>query len=198
MRADVRVIAATNRDLAKEVERGKFRADLLYRLNVFPVHVPALRERASDIPQLVMHLLARSNKRFGRNIEKVSQQTMERLTQCTWPGNIRDLQNTIERAVISSSGPTLEIDWSLLASRAASDPESTGAAVANSMEVSATSEGDDSMTLKQVERRHIIRALRQTHGVVEGPDGAAKLLNLSPSTMRFRIRRLGIARTDYA
>jgi len=198
MRADVRVIAATNRDLAKEVERGKFRADLLYRLNVFPVHVPALRERASDIPQLVMHLLARSNKRFGRNIEKVSQQTMERLTQCTWPGNIRDLQNTIERAVISSSGPTLEIDWSLLASRAASDPESTGAAVANSMEVSATSEGDDSMTLKQVERRHIIRALRQTHGVVEGPDGAAKLLNLSPSTMRFRIRKLCIARSDYA
>src|SRR5439155_512695 len=114
VRVDVRVIAATNRDLEEAVRAGRFRADLFYRLNVFPLRVPPLRERASDIPQLAMFFLSRFAKRFGRQVATIASETMDRLVSYPWPGNIRELQNVIERAVVLSRGPTLELDRDLL------------------------------------------------------------------------------------
>jgi len=108
------VIAATNRDLEEAVRAGRFRADLFYRLNVFPIQVPPLRERASDIPQLAMFFLSRFAKRFGRRVDTIASETMDRLVSYPWPGNIRELQNVIERAVVLSRGPALEIDRDLL------------------------------------------------------------------------------------
>src|SRR5207247_5827666 len=113
VRVDVRVIAATNRDLEEAVRAGRFRADLFYRLNVFPIQVPPLRERASDIPQLAMFFLSRFAKRFGRRVDTIASETMGRLVSYPWPGNIRELQNVIERAVVLSRGPAVELDRDL-------------------------------------------------------------------------------------
>jgi formate hydrogenlyase transcriptional activator len=189
LRVDVRVIAATNRSLEEAVAAGRFRADLFYRLNVFPLTVPPLRERASDIPQLVAFFVARFAKRFGKQVESASRETMERLVRYPWPGNVRELQNIIERAVVLSEGPVLELGPGLL-------PVGAGAGSAAPPAVPDPSAGLDAV-LEDVERRHISAALEQAGGVVEGPRGAARLLKLHPNTLRSRMEKLGLRRAGH-
>jgi formate hydrogenlyase transcriptional activator len=177
IKADVRVIAATNRDLLKGVKDKTFREDLYYRLNVFPIELPLLRDRAGDIPQLVHFLVSKFAMRVGKRIENVSRTAMERLLSYPWPGNVRELENVLERAVILSNSPTLEIEPELLA--------------LPSHDVVAD---DKASTLEQVEREHIARALKQTDGVINGERGAAKVLGLHPNTLRSRLKKLNIAR----
>jgi formate hydrogenlyase transcriptional activator len=193
MSVDVRVIAATNRNLREAVEAGRFRADLFYRLNVFPIEIPALRERRSDIPKLVAFSLSRVSKRLGKKIEGVSRQSMEHLLNYPWPGNIRELQNVIERAAIVSSEPILRLDRDLVpvTGAKASDnhtpgPESHPIAPASAAELP---------TLNEVERNHILAALHKSAGKIEGANGAAKILDLHPNTLRHRIQKLGIRTT---
>jgi formate hydrogenlyase transcriptional activator len=196
VRVNVRVIAATNRDLQEGVRAGRFRSDLFYRLNVLPLEVPPLRERRSDIPQLVMFFLARFGKRFGRQIETVSQDTMDRLVNYAWPGNIRELQNIIERAVALSEHSVLELDRDLVPVLSPGDHPETGSTRAQMAEAAApTSPGLAS--LEEIERSHILAVLKQTGGVIEGPKGAAKVLDLHPNTLRSRMQKLGIKRTSH-
>jgi formate hydrogenlyase transcriptional activator len=185
IRVDVRVIAATNRDLEEAVRVGRFRADLFYRLNVIPIMVPPLRARTSDIRQLVMFFLSRYSQRFGRKATSVSEETMDRLIHYSWPGNIRELQNVIERAVVVSGGAVLELDGELgpvavdghrPAVRSGSQPPPRFA------------------SLEEVERNHIVTILDQTRWVIEGPKGAAQVLKLHPNTLRSRMEKLGIKR----
>ncbi len=180
IRVDVRVIAATNRNLREEVERGRFRSDLFYRLNVVPIELPALRERRSDIPQLVAFSLSRFSKRLGKTIDGVSRQSMENLMTYPWPGNIRELQNVIERAVILATGPTLRLDSQLM-------PTSTPT---NASE--AADSAPQPLTIDEVNRNHILATLKLTAGVVDGSEGAAKILGLHPNTLRHRMKKLGI------
>jgi len=191
LRVDVRVIAATNRSLEDAVRAGRFRADLFYRLNVFPLAVPPLRERASDVPQLVMFFVARFAKKFGKGVDAVSPETMERLTRYAWPGNVRELQNIIERGVVLSEGPTLELGPGLLPRSAAGAPSAEAPASR-----AVPSSGLDTL-LEEVERNHILAALEQTGGVLEGARGAAKLLKLHPNTLRSRMEKLGIRRSGH-
>jgi formate hydrogenlyase transcriptional activator len=189
---DVRVIAATNRNLREAVEAGRFRADLFYRLNVFPIEIPPLRERRSDIPKLVTFSLSRLSKRFGKKIEGVSRESMEHLLNYSWPGNIRELQNVIERAVIVSGEPILRLDRDLTpvtGARAAENHDPLG------LESHATEPAAGLLTLNEVERNHILAALHKTGGKIEGPNGAAKILDLHPNTLRHRIQKLGIRTT---
>jgi formate hydrogenlyase transcriptional activator len=188
VRIDVRVIAATNRDLQAAVEAGRFRADLFYRLNVFPLEVPPLRLRRSDIPQLVMFFLARYGTKFGKRVETVSPATMDRLIAYDWPGNVRELQNVVERAVVLTPGPVLELDGDMLGP---AKPASwtTAAAPAPPEPEAGLAE-----TLEEVERAHITAALQRSGGVIEGPRGAAGLLRLHPNTLRSRMEKLGIRR----
>jgi formate hydrogenlyase transcriptional activator len=192
LRVDVRVIAATNRNLREAVEAGRFRSDLFYRLNVFPIELPPLRERRSDIPQLVAFCLSRFSQRLGKKIDGVSRESMENLMNYPWPGNIRELQNVIERAIIVSADPTLRWDRDLM----------PVAGAAKGMEVPETDAPEDRqadlespkplLTLDEVERNHIRAALQHTGGVVDGPKGAARILNLHPNTLRHRMDKLGI------
>jgi formate hydrogenlyase transcriptional activator len=179
---DVRVVAATNRDLQEEVRLGRFRADLYYRLSVFPLRVPPLRERRGDVPKLVTYFLGRCARRFGRQIDSVSRETMNRLTHYTWPGNVRELQNIIERAVILSRGPELVLGDDLLP-LAPADPVP--------IELLAPADGAP-LSLKEKEKQHILRVLAQTSGVIEGLNGAARILDIHPNTLRSRMKRLGI------
>jgi formate hydrogenlyase transcriptional activator len=175
MKVDVRVIAATNRDLHGAVRSGTFRSDLFYRLNVFPLEVPSLRERREDIPLLVNFFLSKFGKKLGKEIRGVAQRGMESLKQYSWPGNIRELQNVVERAVIVASGPVVQIDESILRSEAAAQEVSVD-------------------TLENVERSHIVRALNETNWVIHGKKGAAEILGINPSTLRSRMEKLGIKR----
>src|SRR5437867_5590296 len=184
VRVDVRVIAATNRDLEEAVRAGRFRADLFYRLNVFPLHVPPLRERASDIPQLATFFLSRFAKKFGRQVDMISQGTMDRLVAYPWPGNIRELQNVIERAVVLSRGPALELDEDLL-------PALARTSSAQSVEQQEPEHLPDNpvlsglaATLEATERAHIVAALETADGTIEGPRGASKMLKRHPNTLR--------------
>jgi formate hydrogenlyase transcriptional activator len=181
VRVDVRVIAATNRDLDRAVADGKFRDDLWYRLNVFPISVPPLRERPSDIGLLVAFFTAGLARRLGRPVKGFSEQSMRRLRDYAWPGNVRELQNVVERAAILSRGPILEVDETLLASRLASGP------------TDASSRPTASDKLEDVERAHILTVLRRTDGVVGGARGAAAIVGLRPNTLRSRMKKLGIA-----
>src|SRR2546426_2229043 len=190
VRVDVRVIAATNRDLAEAVRAGRFRADLFYRLNVVELRVPPLRERASDIPQLAMFFLARFAKKFGRPTETISSETMDRLVHYPWPGNIRELQNVIERAVVLSRGPALELDRDLLPSP--SRPDATSRTDPRKAE---PTPAGLAATLEETERAHIVAALERAEGVIEGARGAAKLLGIHPNTLRSRMEKLGIKRS---
>jgi formate hydrogenlyase transcriptional activator len=197
MTVDVRVIAATNRDLAAAVEAGRFRADLFYRLNVVPVEVPPLRERRADIPQLTMFFLARYSRRFGKRVETVSPDTMARLVAYDWPGNIRELQNVVERAVVLAPGSVLELDDNLLRPRPAPSPSviaAPAAAVTTGTGHPAPGAGLAEM-LEEVERAQITAALQRSGGVIEGPRGAAGALKLHPNTLRSRMEKLGIRRT---
>jgi predicted ATPase/transcriptional regulator with GAF, ATPase, and Fis domain len=177
VRVDVRVLAASNRDLEEAVRAGTFRADLMYRLNVFPVRVPALRERRADIPLLVTFFLDSLSKRLVKRLDGCSRGSMERLTKYSWPGNVRELQNVLERAAILARGPVLEIEASLLGSTQTAGPDAGGP-----------------RTLEELERSHIQAALKSTGGVVEGPRGAASILGLHPNTLRSRIKKLRIER----
>lgn len=176
MKVDVRVLAATNRSLADAVREGRFRMDLYYRLLVVPVEVPPLRERREDIPELAAHFIRRYVRQFGRRIEGISPSTMQQMMAYDWPGNIRELENVLARAVVLSRGPVL--DAPLFAPGEATSPAAQ--APPRSME--------------EAERKHIENALASTRWVLEGANGAATMLGLNPSTLRSRMKRLGIQR----
>ncbi len=176
IRADVRIIAATHRNLPEEVKAGRFRADLYYRLSVFPLKVPPLRERASDIPLIVEHLVAKSARKLGKVLRGVTAPTLDRLVRYPWPGNVRELENVIERAAIVARGPLIEIDESLAPETR--DPAGPSGAA----------------TLEEVERAHILSVLRTANWSVSGERGAATVLGLNPSTLRSRMQKLGIRR----
>jgi len=176
IRADVRLVAATNLDLLRMVEEKKFRADLYYRLNVFPVVVPPLRERPEDIPLLVSYFTRQFAARMGKEISTIPSQSMEALKRYSWPGNIRELQNLVERAVIASAGPSLKLPLEVL--RAAHKPARTPG------------------TLEEVERGHIMEVLKETGWVLAGRNGAAARLGLKRPTLQLRMKKLGIIRPE--
>jgi formate hydrogenlyase transcriptional activator len=200
IRVDVRVIAATNRDLQEAVRTGRFRPDLFYRLNVFPIDVPPLRERRADIPQLVMFFLSRFSRKLGKQISAVAPETMQHLCAYEWPGNVRELQNVIERAVVLCEEPVLEIDPDLLPLKAATSRVSEPVAPSGNAKAPPANEladvraavPDDIAPLEEIERRHIVAALESTAGVIHGPKGAARILKLNPTTLRSRMEKLGI------
>jgi len=173
-KVDVRVIAATNRNLSAMVREGRFREDLFHRLNVFPIEAPTLRSRVSDIPMLVWKFVEEFNRKMGRSIDSIPKATMERLKQYHWPGNVRELRNTVERAMIVSEGRTLIVELP----HTATDTVGSG------------------RTLADVERRHILGILESTRWRVSGKGGAAELLGLKRSTLRSRMKLLGIARSS--
>jgi formate hydrogenlyase transcriptional activator len=175
---DVRLVAATNRDLARMVAEGRVREDLYYRLNVFPLLLPPLRERPEDIPRLVRHFTQRFARRMGRRIETIPTAVMETLVRYPWPGNIRELQNVIERAAILSPGPSLQVPLGDLPPAEPPAPASTAAAV----------------TLAEAEREHILGALRETGWVLGGPNGAAAQLGMKRSTLQWKLKKLGLSR----
>jgi formate hydrogenlyase transcriptional activator len=187
LRTDARLIAATNRDLETMVEEQKFRSDLFFRLNVFPVHVPPLRQREGDIPFLVRHFAQQFSRRMNKVIETIPSATMDALCRYHWPGNIRELQNVIERAVIISTGPELSVDVADLKFTKTSHPEERA--------VAAKSETNSALhnVLKETERQQILQALKQSNWVVAGPNGAAARLGMNRSTLQVRIRKLGIS-----
>jgi formate hydrogenlyase transcriptional activator len=184
IKVDVRIIAATNRDLEKAVRSGGFRSDLYYRLNVIPLRVPALRDRRSDIPEMVMAFLLQSAKRMGKPIESVSRETMKLLVDYSWPGNIRELQNVIERGVVLSRGSVLTLGADLQPVE-----ESDG-----NIEPEAIHEPACCDSLESVQRQHILRVLERTGWLISGPHGAGAVLNLHPNTLRSLMDRLGIRR----
>ncbi len=176
--SDFRLLAATNRDLEKEVQAGRFRQDLYFRLNIFPIQVPTLRDRKEDVPLLAYHFLNINTKKLGKPIETISESDLEKLKTYHWPGNIRELENIIERGVILSSGPNLRLPDAGFKTPDQS-PDSTIS------------------TLKENERAHILRALKKTGGQLAGRGGAAELLNIHPNTLRHRMKRLGLRKTDW-
>jgi formate hydrogenlyase transcriptional activator len=173
---DVRLVAATNRNLVEMVRRNEFRSDLYYRLNVFPIALPPLRARREDIPALVEHFVEIYARRMGKQIDEISSETMTELASYAWPGNIRELQNFIERSVILSSGSVL-------------------AAPFESLTAAATTQAQEAVTLEEAERNHIRKILEQTRWVVSGPNGAAARLGIKRSTLYFRMQKLGISRS---
>ena len=188
LRVDVRVVAATNRDLSKLVAERVFRSDLYYRLNVFPIHVPALRERREDIPLLVRYFVQKFSRRLNKAVEYVPVDAMDALANYSWPGNIRELENLLERAVLLSPGKELRVPLSELKSHSAAipDPSSSFSSLApTSPSIS---------TLEEAERQHILRALRQTEWRIAGPKGAAAILGMKRTTLQARMRKLGIRR----
>ena len=192
LKVDVRVIAATNRNLEEAVRKGAFRSDLYYRLSIFPITMPPLRERKEDIPILVTHLVKQLGKKLGKTIDAIPQDTMAKLYNYPWPGNVRELRNVIERAVIITQGSKLrliddldsqalelELHEQIAAHNAFAGPVPTAE------------------TLEQTEYNLILRTLKNVHWRVEGPGGAAELLNLHPSTLRSKMRKLGIERPRF-
>ncbi len=199
VKVDVRVIAATNRDLKAGVASGRFRADLYYRLNVFPIEVPPLRARREDIAILAEHFLTRVARKLGKRITRIEPASLDKLVRHSWPGNVRDLQNAVERAAVLADEAELTIDWDL-----GPGIDTTRALPAIEQPNVPTRPADGSASadaratsLEEIERQHIITVLKQTRGVIEGPHGAARLLDLKPSTARFRIKKLGISRGEY-
>jgi formate hydrogenlyase transcriptional activator len=193
VRVNVRVIAATNRNLEESIKTGSFRDDLFYRLNVFPVELPPLRERRSDISKLATFFVFHYSKKLGKNIEGISQDTMDRISGYSWPGNVRELQNIIERAVILCQQPILELKPDLAPISASGVLPQTPEGLSEAEVAPYSRSAPPALsTLKDVERGHILAVLKQTGGVVEGPKGAARILNLHPNTLRHRMSRLGI------
>jgi len=189
LRTDARLIAATNRDLEAMVSDQKFRSDLFFRLNVFPVHVPPLRERQGDIPLLVRHFTQQFSRRMRKVIETIPSAAMDALNRYHWPGNIRELQNVIERAVIISTGPALNIDVSDLKFPKSSPPAEQSASPA-------PANGALHYVLEETERQQILQALKESNWVVAGPNGAAAHLGMKRSTLQLRMHKLGIARPN--
>jgi len=182
LKVNVRLVAATNRDLAKMVKEGSFRTDLYYRLNVFPIRLPSLRERPSDIPLLVRYFLDKFARKMNKSIRDLSPNARERLLQYSWPGNIRELQNVIERATILARGPLLEIDNALELRLDDQDATTTSPALAS---------------LEAMERAYILQVLERTGWVIEGEPGAAAILDLNPSTLRSRMQKLNIRKPKF-
>jgi transcriptional regulator with GAF, ATPase, and Fis domain len=182
-KVDVRVIAATNRDLLRAVREKAFREDLYYRLSVFPILLPPLRERSDDIPLLARFLLDKFAVRIGRRFEGIDPGTLRRLMAYRWPGNVRELENVLERAVILATGPTLELD-----------PDVLGHPGAGPLPVVAVKAAG---TLEEVERNHVLEVLGQTRWVIDGPRGAAAILGLHPNTLRSRLKKLGLSRPPH-
>jgi formate hydrogenlyase transcriptional activator len=178
IRVNMRLIAATNRDLGQAMSEGKFRNDLFYRLNVFPIRMPALSERRTDIPKLVAHFVAKYAKRMNKCIETVPSRTIETLTNWDWPGNIRELENFIERSVILTPGATLQAPLSELEVTPISSAASTG-------------------SLESIERDYIIRVLQESRGLIAGPNGAAARLRMKRTTLQSKLQRLGILPHEY-
>jgi transcriptional regulator with GAF, ATPase, and Fis domain len=172
IKTDVRVIAATNRDLEREVEEGRFRRDLWYRLSIFPISIPPLRERLDDIPLFVSSFVKKYGQWMGKEFNMVPLKTIKALQEYSWPGNVRELENLVERAVITSPDGNLQIEV----------PRGPGVST------------DTGKTLEEIERGHILKVFEETGWIVEGPNGAARRLGLKPSTLRFRAKKLGIRR----
>jgi transcriptional regulator with GAF, ATPase, and Fis domain len=177
---NIRLIAASNRDLAKMVAQKEFRSDLYYRLKVFPVFAPPLRERTGDIPILVRHFVAAHARRMGKSIQTIPEETMRALTHWHWPGNIRELENFLERAVILTPGTVLYVPLAELESDEANEAVR-----------------QDAPTLHAAEREHILRVLREVKGQIGGSDGAAERLGLKRTTLNSKLKKLDIARSDY-
>jgi len=177
IKVDVRVIAATNRNLEEQISKGSFREDLYYRLNVFPINLPPLRHRPEDIPQLVRHFVAKYNTKVGKQIVTVLKETLKTLQDYQWPGNVRELESVIERAVIVSQGTTLMVQDCFDMSYKADEPKS-----------------QDFKAIADLERNHILQVLQKTNWRINGEKGAAVILDLNPSTLRARIRKYGITR----
>ena len=176
IKVDVRIVATTNRNLEEEVRKGRFRQDLYYRLNVFPITVPPLRQRQEDIPVLVRAFTERYARKVGKQITSVPKETMKALQEYPWPGNIRELESIIERAVILCPGPVLQL--------------------ADKLEISSPPLSSSLRTLEETERNQILKGLSETRWRIEGNDGAAAILGLHPSTLRARIHKLGIVRPE--
>jgi transcriptional regulator with GAF, ATPase, and Fis domain len=180
VKVDVRIIASTNRNLKEEISKGRFREDLFFRLNIFPITIPPLWQRKEDIPLLAKHFMEKYNKQFGKNITEIPEETMRLLQAKAWPGNIRELMGVIENAMITIKGSALhildEID---------SDYQVT------------KQEMQSAKGLTDMEKTHIVHVLKDTGWKIEGPNGAAKLLGLHPSTLRNRMKKLGIERPAF-
>jgi formate hydrogenlyase transcriptional activator len=191
---DVRLVAATNRNLMEMANRGEFRSDLYYRLNVFPIHIPALRERAEDVPHLVRYFVQKFSRSLNKAVAYIPAEAMEVLSSYSWPGNIRELENFIERAVLLSPGKELRVPISELkpvASAAESGADSSSSSISLA---SLTSSPSSISTLEDAERQHILRALRQTEWRIAGAKGAAVILGMKRTTLQARMRKLGIRR----
>jgi transcriptional regulator with GAF, ATPase, and Fis domain len=176
IKVNVRILAATNRSLKTEVEKGNFREDLWYRLNVFPITVPPLRQRKEDIPQLAQHFAGIFSRKVGRTLTSISPVTLKKLQLHSWPGNVRELANVIERAVINTQGSVLVVE--------------------DKFEVQQEVQENGTKTLEEIEKEYILRILDGTAWRIEGPNGAARVLGLNPSTLRTRMLKLGIQRNS--
>jgi formate hydrogenlyase transcriptional activator len=176
-KVDIRMVAATHRNLERMISEKQFRSDLYYRLNVFPISIPPLRERPGDIPLLVQHFVQQAARKMNKVIDTIPCGTMEALTQYQWPGNIRELQNVIERAVILSPDPVLRDPLRDL-----------------QLHITLTQNHERSQTLEEIERKHILTTLRETQWIISGPMGAATRLGLHRGTLYFRMKKLGIFR----
>jgi transcriptional regulator with GAF, ATPase, and Fis domain len=176
IKVDVRIIATTNRNLEEEIRNGRFRQDLYYRLNVFPITVPPLRQRKDDIPLMVPAFIERYSRKLGKKITTIQKETMQALQDYPWPGNVRELESVIERAVILCPGPVLQL--------------------ADRLEVSSHPVSSAMKTLEETEKNQILSILSETRWQIEGKDGAATILGLHPSTLRARMHKLGIVRSE--
>ena len=181
----MRIIASTNRNLEEAVQRGEFRADLFYRLNIFPIHVPPLRQRAEDVPALVWQFVEQFCQSMGKRIEEIPTPSMKRLQQYDWPGNIRELRNFIERLLIMNVGSSLNVDLAILASGLDTPPPTL-----NTSHPAASSH----LSLAEVRRQHILRVLQSTGWRIRGPKGAARYLGCAESSLRSRMKQLGIVK----
>jgi transcriptional regulator with GAF, ATPase, and Fis domain len=176
IKVDARIVATTNRNLEEEVRKGRFRQDLYYRLNVFPITVPPLRQRKEDIPLLVQAFIERYARKLGKQITSIQKETMKALQDYPWPGNVRELESVLERAVILCPGPVLQL--------------------ADKLELSSLPLPSSMRTLEEMERNQILKTLSETRWRIEGKDGAAAILGLHPSTLRARMHKLGIVRPE--
>jgi transcriptional regulator with GAF, ATPase, and Fis domain len=176
IKVDIRIVATTNRNLEEEVRKGRFREDLYYRLNIFPITVPPLRQRKEDVPLLVQAFIEQYSRKLGKQITSIQKETMKALQDYPWPGNVRELESVIERGVILCPGPVLQL--------------------ADKLEISSLPLSSTMRTLEEIERKQILKILSETRWRIEGKDGAAAILGLNPSTLRARMHKLGIVRPE--